>query len=299
MKPSLVILAAGMGSRYGGLKQIDGVGPHDETIIEYSIHDALKAGFDQIVFVIRHDIEAAFKDRFEPLRPEGVRFSYVFQELDSFLDGRTAGSRTKPWGTAHAVLAASEVVHEPFAVINADDYYGRDAFAQLAHWLETECTPHHFAMVGYRLANTLSEYGTVSRGVCVLDEEGFLARVDERTQVGWQGKEIHYMENGASRVLDSQSVVSMNFWGFHPSVFPVIRERFHRFVDERASDPKAEFFIPLLIQEMMDKGDVRVSVLPCHDRWYGVTYKEDKPLVQNAFRTMIEQGIYPSPLRPT
>jgi dTDP-glucose pyrophosphorylase len=296
MKPSLVILAAGMGSRYGGLKQIDGVGPHNETIIDYSIYDALRAGFGKIVFVIRKDIEAAFRDRFERIKPQGAEFAYVFQELDSFTEGLETADRTKPWGTAHAVLAASTAVQEPFAVINADDYYGQEAFGIMAEWLKSRCHPRRYAMMGYKLANTLSEYGSVSRGVCALDANGFLARVDERTQVQWQGQEIIYLEDGRPHPVDAHSSVSMNFWGFDPSVFTVIRERFIRFVKETMEQPKAEFFIPLFVQEMIDRGDIQVSVLPCHDRWYGVTYKEDKPMVQAAFMAMCEAGDYPSPL---
>lgn len=296
MKPSLVILAAGMGSRYGGLKQIDGVGPHQETIIDYSIYDALRAGFGKIVFVIRKDIEEAFRERFEAIRPQGAQFLYVFQELDSFTEGRPMAERSKPWGTAHAVLAASTAVQEPFAVINADDYYGREAFGVIAEWLKTRCTPSRYAMMGYKLANTLSEYGSVSRGVCALDQDGFLARVDERTQVQWQGQDIIYMENGLAHTLDAHSSVSMNFWGFHPDIFPILQDRFRRFMNETLDQPKAEFFIPLIVQEMIDEGQVQVSVLPCHDRWYGVTYREDKPMVQAAFLAMCEAGDYPSPL---
>lgn len=296
MKPSLVILAAGMGSRYGGLKQIDGVGPHNETIIEYSIFDALRAGFGRIVFVIRKDIEAAFKERFEQIRPADAQFEYVFQELDSYTEGRAMADRTKPWGTAHAVLAASEVVREPFAVINADDYYGTEAFGIMADWLMSRCSPDLFSMMGYKLANTLSEYGSVSRGVCALDADGFLARVDERTQVQWQGRDIIYMENDKAHQVDEHSSVSMNFWGFHHDLFPRIKDRFHQFMAETLEQPKAEFFIPLLIQEMIDRQEVRVSVLPCHDRWYGVTYREDKPMVQAAFLALCEEGVYPSPL---
>lgn len=296
MKPSLVVLAAGMGSRYGGLKQIDGVGPHDETIIEYSIYDALRAGFGKIVFVIRKDIEEAFKERFERIRPSNAQFIYVFQELDSFTHGRPIGSRTKPWGTAHAVLAAKDAISEPFAVINADDYYGSESFAIMASWLSSTCTPNHYAMVGYSLSNTLSEYGSVSRGVCSLNNDGFLQRIDERTQVQWQGKNIVYIHDDHAHGLDPYSAVSMNFWGFHHNIFPVLEQRFQKFIEDHQDQPKAEFFIPLIIQELIDHRETEVSVLPCHDRWYGVTYREDKPMVQSAFLNMCEAGKYPSPL---
>ncbi len=299
MKPSLVILAAGMGSRYGGLKQIDGVGPHDETIIDYSIYDALKAGFGKIIFVIRKDIEAAFKDRFELIRPKDASFHYVFQELDSFTEEKIISERTKPWGTAHAVLAAKNVVNEPFAVINADDYYGIDAFNIMAEWLKTACTPRHFSMIGYSLSNTLSEYGSVSRGVCALDSMGFLGRIDERTQVQWQGKTIVYVQDETMHPVDAYSAVSMNFWGLHPDIFAALEPRFHQFIDENKENPKAEFFIPLMIQELIDTHTVKVSVLPCQDKWYGVTYKEDKPMVQTAFLNMVEAGRYPTPLWPS
>lgn len=296
MKPTLVILAAGMGSRYGGLKQIDGVGPNNETIIDYSIYDSISAGFGEIVFIIRKDIEAAFRDRFEAIRPKDISFQYVFQELDSFVNYDGTIDRTKPWGTGHAVLVAKDVVRTPFAVINADDYYGRDAFAIMAKWLTTSCSPDHYAMMGYSLSHTLSEYGSVSRGVCALDDRGFLARIDERTQVQWSGREVVYMEGDQAVPLDIHSPVSMNFWGFHPSLFEPLMERFQQFVAEHKEHPKAEFFIPLFIQEWIDAGHLRVSVLPCHDRWYGVTYKEDKPIVQQAFLQMTERGDYPVPL---
>ena len=296
MQPSLVILAAGMGSRYGGLKQIDGVGPHDETIIEHSIFDALKAGFGKIVFVIRRDIEQAFKARFSRIQPEGADFRYVYQELDSYTAGRPVGDRVKPWGTAHAMLAAKEVVNEPFAVINADDYYGTNAYGDIAQFLRDQCRPDRFAMMGYRLANTLSDHGSVSRGVCVVNEEGQLQRIDERTKVQWQDDHIIYMEGEQAHRVDRESAVSMNFWGFHHTLFPRIEERFHQFIDESQGNPKAEFFIPLLVQEMMDASEVVVDVLPCPDKWYGVTYKEDKPMVQSAFQKMCQEGVYPSPL---
>ena len=296
MQPSLLILAAGMGSRYGGLKQIDGVGPGDETIIEYSIYDAIRAGFGKIVFVIRKDIEAAFRERFEPIRPEGITFAYVFQEMDSYIGNQEPAERTKPWGTAHAVLVARDAVAEPFAVINADDYYGTVAFADMASFLNHQVTPQRYAMMGYRLANTLSEHGSVSRGVCVVNEQGDLHHVDERTQVQWHDGSIIYRENDHSFPVDSNSAVSMNFWGFHPDVFPIIETRFHQFIRESRDQPKAEFFIPLFIQEMIDSQKVRVHVLPCPDKWYGVTYREDKPMVQEAFKALVENGVYPHPL---
>lgn len=296
MKPSLVILAAGMGSRYGGLKQIDGVGPNEETIIDYSIFDAIRAGFGQIVFVIRKDIETAFRERFEAIRPEGVTFTYVFQEMDSYTSGLPTAERSKPWGTAHAVLVAAEAVREPFAVINADDYYGTEAFGAMAAFLNNEVSPDRYAMMGYNLANTLSEHGSVSRGVCSVTQEGNLHHVDERTQVQWQDGQIIYMEGEQSFPVDRDSPVSMNFWGFDPSVFPIIENRFHQFIGETQDQPKAEFFIPLFIQEMIDSAQVTVKVIPCEDRWYGVTYREDKPMVQQAFRNLVEQGVYPDRL---
>ncbi|MCF8237022.1 MAG: nucleotidyltransferase [Saprospiraceae bacterium] len=296
MKPSLVILAAGMGSRYGGLKQIDGVGPGDETIIEYSIYDALRAGFGKIVFVIRKDIEDAFRERFEAIRPADAEFVYVFQEMDSYTNGQRNTERTKPWGTAHAVLVAWDAIQEPFAVINADDYYGNAAFADMAGFLQTRATPDTYAMMGYQLSKTLSDHGSVSRGVCAVNENGNLHHVDERTQIQWQDGDIIYKEGESSISVDKDSAVSMNFWGFHPTVFPIIEKRFHQFIQESADQPKAEFFIPLFIQEMIDREDVRVNVLPCEDRWYGVTYKEDKPMVQEAFRQLVKAGTYPHPL---
>jgi UTP-glucose-1-phosphate uridylyltransferase len=296
MKPTLLILAAGMGSRYGGLKQIDGVGPHDEAIIEYSIYDAIRAGFGKITFVIRKDIEAAFKARFEAIKPADVTFEYVFQELDSCTEGHLHGDRTKPWGTAHAVLVAKDAIKEPFAVINADDYYGKDAYRIMADWLNLHCRSDLGAMMGYRLANTLSDHGFVSRGVCAVDDQGYLLRIDERTQVQWQESDVIYMEGDKAFQVDPESAVSMNFWGFHPDIFPALQASFLRFITANAGQPKAEFFIPLIVQEGMDASNMAVQVLPCPDKWIGVTYREDKPVVQAAFAEMTARGIYPSPL---
>lgn len=296
MKPSLVILAAGMGSRYGGLKQIDGVGPNDEAIIEYSIYDALRAGFGKIIFVIRKDIEEAFKERFDAIKPADATFIYVYQEMDTATEGHPYEHRQKPWGTAHAVLAAQSAINEPFAVINADDYYGRKAYTLMARWLMSECDPSHFSMMGYRLANTLSEHGAVSRGVCVLNEEGFLARIDERTKVQWRDGQIIYLENDTAFTVDPESSVSMNFWGFHHTMFEALQASFLQFMEAHKDDPKSEFFIPLIVQELMDADEVKVSVIPCPDHWIGVTYREDKPIAQAAFAKMVEQGQYPSKL---
>lgn len=296
MKPTLLILAAGMGSRYGGLKQIDGVGPRDEAIIEYSIYDAIRAGFGKITFVIRQDIEGPFKARFEAIRPSDITFEYVFQEINSCTEGKLFGDRVKPWGTAHAVLVAKNAIRKPFAVINADDYYGKEAYKLMAEWLTQTSRPDLGSMMGYRLSNTLSEHGFVSRGVCAVDPQGFLQRIDERTQVQKKGDTVIYIENEKPIEVDPASSVSMNFWGFHPDIFPDIQASFLRFMEQHHDQPKAEFFIPLIVQELMDAGKMAVQVIPCPDKWIGVTYREDKPIVQAAFADMTARGLYPSPL---
>ncbi len=297
MKPTLVILAAGMGSRYGGLKQIDGVGPTGEAIIEYSIYDAIQAGFGKVVFVIREDIEHAFKAKFANKFEDKIDIAYAFQAIDSEINGFTpVAGREKPWGTAHAVLVAQHVVTEPFCVINADDYYGASAFHSIADFLKNECTPTHMAMVGYELLKTLSDHGTVNRGVCEMDENHFLTDTKECTSISKEDDGIFYPENGERIELPKDSLVSMNLWGFHPDIFEVMRKQFIEFAKENADAPKAEFFIPLVVNKQIKEGTAQYKVIPNDERWYGVTYQEDKPMVQKAFDEMTANGKYPNPL---
>ena len=297
MKPTLVILAAGMGSRYGGLKQIDGVGPAGEAIIEYSIYDAIRADFGKVVFVIRKDIETAFKEKFANKFEDKIEIAYAFQAIDTPIKGLDEiPKREKPWGTAHAVLVAQDVVNEPFCVINADDYYGASAFQSIADFLRDDVTPQHMGMVGYELLKTLSDHGTVNRGVCQMDENSFLTDTKECTAIGKTDKGIFYPENGADIELPADSLVSMNLWGFHPDIFEVMRLQFLDFVKENADAPRAEFFIPLVVNKQIQEKTAEYKVIPNDERWYGVTYRDDKEMVETAFEKMTKEDKYPTPL---
>ena len=298
-KPTLVILAAGMGSRYGGLKQIDGVGPSEEGIIEYSIYDAIRAGFGKVVFVIRKDIEAPFREKFDGKFKDQIEVAYAFQGMDSYVPpGIDPSKREKPWGTSHAMLVAKEVTHEPFAVINADDYYGVEAFQKMASFLVAEADPETFAMVGYVLHRTLSDHGTVNRGVTVVAEDYLLRDVNERLKIqrGNDTKVTYLGEDGHRYELADDAVVSMNFWGFHPSIFDRLEKGFAQFAQDNVGNPKAEYLIPELVDGMIKDGTARVKVLVSEDKWYGVTYQEDKPKVQEAFSMLVAENTYPSPL---
>ncbi len=296
MKPTLVILAAGMGSRYGGHKQIDGVGPNEEPIIEYSIYDAIRAGFGKVVFIIRRDIETAFKATFAGKFEGQIEVDYVFQEKESFVPaGTDTGYRKKPWGTAHAMLVAAPAVQEPFAVINADDYYGVEAFQTIHKFLTEDCTPSQHAMVGYILRNTLSDHGTVNRGVATA-EDGYLTTVVERLKIGHRDGVVSYLIDDQAHELDIDSVVSMNFWGFHPAIFAQTEQMFHDFVANTAGQPRAEFLIPEVVDELIHSDRAKVKVLTSEDRWHGVTYQQDKPLVVAAFQKLLADGVYPNTL---
>lgn len=296
MKPTLLILAAGMGSRYGGVKQMDSFGPHGETIIDYSIFDAIRSGFGKIVFVIRKDFEAAFKEMFEPKLDGKIETEYVLQEMDAHLGGfQVPVERTKPWGTAHAVLCAKDVIHEPFAVINADDFYGWDAFEKAAAFLNHEVSEDKYCIIGYQLSKTLSENGTVSRGVCQVDVRNNLVSIIERTKIYPEEGKIHYEENTLRGTLPADTPVSMNFWGFHPNVFPFIEKLFKEFLQENANNPKAEFFIPI-IGDAFIRGNGEIKVIPTSAQWFGVTYKEDAPFVRENLQELIQQGAYPEKL---
>jgi hypothetical protein len=297
MKPTLLILAAGMASRYGSMKQVDGFGPNGETIIDYSIYDAIKAGFGKVSFIIREEFLDSFKAIFEPKLKGRVETDYVFQSYDlkPFGIDKTI-ERAKPWGTAHAVLAARNQVNEPFCVINADDYYGYDAFEKMARFLTTEVRDDHYSLVGYQIGNTLSEYGSVSRGVCDIDGKGNMVGVTERTEVYFKDGGIVYKDANGETSLPEDTRVSMNFWGFTPAVFKQSEEMFKKFVDANESNPKAEFFIPLVADELIKSGTADFKVIPTASKWFGVTYKEDKPIVQASISALVANGTYPSNL---
>lgn len=288
MQPTLLILAAGIGSRYGGLKQADGMGPNGESILEFSVRDAVKAGFGKLVLVIRKDIEADFREKVGNKVEQLIPTVYAFQEMDTALDWMPEKPhRLKPWGTGHAILSAKEHLTEPFIAINADDYYGPDAFRTIAQFLTTECTPDTYAMVAYRLANTLSENGSVSRGVCTETADGYLADVEERTKIERYDDGIFFTdEQGERHFLPDTTLVSMNFWGFHQSLLTVIESMFRQFVVNNQGNPKAEFYIPTVVNHQIQSGAARVKVLTSDSQWYGVTYPEDKDTVQAALRNV-------------
>lgn len=297
MKPTLLILAAGMGSRYGGIKQMDSFGPSGETIIDYSIYDAIRSGFGKIVFIIREDFAEAFKNIFESRLKGKVETDYVMQEMDSFTNGfKPSAERSKPWGTAHAVLCAKEAINEPFAVINADDFYGRDAFEKAAKFLREEVSPQTWCIIGYQLAKTLSENGTVSRGVCQVDESGNLISIAERVKIYPEGNKIIYEENGSKTELPSDTPVSMNFWCFHQNAFGYIQQLFQKFLQENGDKPKAEFFIPIVGDAFIKEKLGKIKVIETSSQWFGVTYKEDAPGVKQNIQALIKSGAYPENL---
>lgn len=297
MKPTLLILAAGMGSRYGGIKQMDAFGPSGETIIDYSIYDAIQSGFGKIVFIIRKDFAGDFKNIFEAKLKGKIETVYVMQELDSYTDGFSfPDERTKPWGTAHAVLCAKEVINEPFAVINADDFYGRDGFEKAAKFLMGEVSPQTWCIIGYMLSKTLSENGTVSRGVCKVDAAGNLISIAERLKIYKEDGKIIDEEKDVKLELPSDTVVSMNFWGFHQAVFPFIEKLFKNFLKQNISNPKAEFFIPIIGDAFIHDEKGEIKVIPTSSQWFGVTYKEDAPGVKESIETLVKNGVYPKKL---
>lgn len=298
MQPELVILAAGMASRYGSMKQVQSFGPGGETIMDYSIYDAIRAGFGKVVFVIRKDFSEQFLAIFESKLKGRIQTEYVFQELDDYLPKSfpIPNERTKPWGTAHAVLCASPVVKLPFAVINADDYYGRDSFQKIAAFLRKECDQGHYSVLGYELGKTLSLNGSVSRGVCSVDQSGNLTGIRERTKIIQKNGEISFEEEGRLYPLVTKTLVSMNFWGLHPSFFDMALEQFHHFVNEYGMNPKSEYFIPLVIDYFSTRNLGTVKVIPTSSQWFGVTYKEDAPGVAANINQLVKEGVYPSKL---
>ena len=300
MKPALLVLAAGMGSRYGGLKQIDPVGPSGEIILDYSIYDALKSGFGKVVFVIRRDIEQAFRNHIGAKWEKRIPVEYAFQELDKLpVSFHVPDGRIKPWGTGHAILCAKEKISEPFAAINADDFYGRNGYALLAESFRKNKNPAkcHF-MVGFTLRNTLSENGSVARGVCRCDSNGFLSEVTERTNIVPDGKGGAFFtdSNGAQIPLTGDEIVSMNMWGFMPGIFDSLSGLFEQFLSERGTELKSEFYIPSAVASLIHSGNAEIKVMKSGDSWFGVTYREDKPLVQASIARLIQDKIYPSPL---
>jgi len=302
-KPVLVVMAAGMGSRYGGLKQIDPVGPGGQIIIDYSIYDAHRAGFDTVVFVIKRENEADFRAAIGDRLGAVMEVKYAFQELTDLPEGYAVPEgRVKPWGTCHAVLAARQVVDGPFAVINADDCYGPEAYREIYQYLTThpDGEKYEYAMVGYLLGNTVTEHGTVSRGVCEEDGEHYLTRVTERTKIEKDGDNARYTEDGGETwvSLPGDTIVSMNMWGFHRSFLEEAEQRLPAFLDRAlAENPmKAEFYLPALVSQLIGEDKARVRVLRSRDKWYGVTYREDKPTVVAAIAAQIAAGVYPEQL---
>lgn len=302
-KPVLVVMAAGMGSRYGGMKQIDPVGPNGEVIIDYSIYDARRAGFETVVFVIKHEIEDAFKAAIGDRMSKIMNVKYAFQQLDNLPAGFTVPEgREKPWGTCHAILSAKDVIDGPFAVINADDYYGPEAFKVMYDYLSTheDGTFYDYCMVSYLLKNTVSENGSVARGVCVPTDDGCLANVTERTRIEtFEDGSIRYTEDGENWVtLPGDTPVSMNLWGFGKSFLMEAEQRFAAWLEKNVplNPMKCEYFLPLVVSALIDENKAKVKVLQSTDKWYGVTYKEDKPVVVAAIQQKIQDGLYPANL---
>lgn len=298
MKPTLLVLAAGMGSRYGGNKQLDQVGPSGETIIDYSIYDAIRAGFGKIVFVIRRDIEDQVKERFVKKLKGRIEVDYVFQEITNLPDGsKVSPDRQKPWGTSHAILVTEQKIKEPFGVINADDYYGVESFKILKDFLVNDKDPNCYSIVGYKLGNTLSDHGHVNRGVCRAGEDGLLQNIVETRQIektkdgakapGPDGKPLIFTGN---------EIVSMNLWGFKPSCFHFLGKEFRNFIAEKGMDLKSELDIPTSVDKFVKSGQITIKILMSNEHWFGVTYREDKPFVVDSINRMIRKGIYPSSL---
>jgi len=296
MKPTLLVLAAGMGSRYGGNKQLDEVGPSGETIIDYSIYDAIRAGFGKIVFVIRRDIEEQVKERFVAKLKGKIIVDYVFQEITNLPEGvKVSPERQKPWGTSHAILVTKDKIKEPFGVINADDYYGVESFKILHDFLVNDKDPNCYCIVGYKLGNTLSDHGHVNRGVCSVGETGLLENIAEVRQIekthdgakapGTDGKELHFT---------GDEIVSMNLFGFKPSCYDYLSREFRNFINKNGMDLKSELDIPTSLDIFVKNGDITIKILKSNERWFGVTYREDKPFVVESIRKMIRKGVYPA-----
>ena len=302
MKPTLFLLAAGMGSRYGGLKQLDGLGPHGETIMDYSIYDAIHAGFGKLVFVIRKDFEADFREKIISKYEGHIPCELVFQSINDLPEGFTCPEgRQKPWGTNHAVMMGAPVIHEPFAVINCDDFYGRDSFEVMGKWLNAlpDGSVNTYSMVGFRVGNTLSESGTVSRGICETNEQRLLTSVVERTKIMRREGEVQYIDdNGEWESTPENTPVSMNFWGFTPDYFKYSEDYFKTFLsdEKNMTNLKSEFFIPLMVDKLITDGTATCEVLDTTSKWFGVTYPEDRQSVVDKIKVLVEAGVYPEHL---
>lgn len=298
MKPTLLILAAGMGSRFGGLKQVEPVGPNGEAIIDYSIYDAIRAGFGKVVFVIRKSFADAFKEKFDKKLNGKIDVEYVFQELDNLPNGfKLPEGREKPWGTAHAILVSKDTINEPFCALNADDFYGKNAYKVMADFLTSSKIDTEYSMVGYRLKNTLSDFGSVSRGICSVNELGNLVKIVETTKIFKKGNAaVSINENNKEVALTGNENTSMNIWGFKPSVFATLEKKFTDFLATEIDKPKSEMYIPSVVFEMIEDQLATVKVLEANSPWFGVTYKEDKPIVVEKINQLIKQGVYPEKL---
>lgn len=293
MKPTLLILAAGVGSRYGGLKQLDPVGPSGEVIMDYSVYDAIRAGFGKVVFVIRHEFEEQFREKIGNKYSNQIQVEYAFQELDDIPEGFSIPEgRTKPWGTSHAILAARNIINEPFAMINADDFYGKEAYEKLSNYLQnTDVDSTAWCMVGFKLENTLSEFGGVTRGVCEI-ENGLLKKVVEHFEIR---KEVDSIVSSAGRLPDG-TLASMNFWGFTPVLFQMLEKDFVTFLEKFGMELKSEYLIPTSVDEYISSGRATLEVLSSDSRWFGVTYPDDKPFVQKSIKDLVDKGVYPAEL---
>ena len=299
MKPTLLILAAGMGSRYGGLKQLDPVGPNDEVIMDYSVYDAVKAGFGKVVFVIRRDFENEFKNNIGSKYEGLIDVQYAFQELNDLPDGFSIPEgRVKPWGTSHAILVAEKLINEPFCVINADDFYGREAYMKIAQRLiNTDPTTTDWSMVGFELKNTLSEFGGVTRGISKTNENNLLVSIQEMFEIVQKGDIATSVDiDGNKHELPLNAIASMNFWGFTPVLFKLLGEDFVKFLNEKGKEMKSEFLIPTSVDEYISSGKATMEVLSSSSKWFGVTYSDDKPYVQKSIQNLVDKGEYPSPL---
>jgi UTP-glucose-1-phosphate uridylyltransferase len=298
MKPTLLILAAGMGSRFGGLKQVEPVGPNGEAIIDYSIYDAIRAGFGKVVFIIRESFADAFIEKFDTKLKGKIEVDYVFQELDMLPEGFTLPEgREKPWGTAHAILVAKDAINEPFCALNADDFYGYNAYKAMAKFLTESKDSEEYAMVGYKLNDTLSEFGSVSRGICAEDKNNNLVKIVETIKIVKRGNDIISIENdGSETPLTGNEIASMNNWGFKPSVFAELEKRFTQFLQSEIDKPKSEMYIPSVVFDLIDDKVATVKVLEANSPWFGVTYKEDKPFVIEKINALIVKGEYPEKL---
>lgn len=299
MKPTLFILAAGMGSRYGGLKQLDGIGPSGETIMDYSVYDALRAGFGKVVFVIRHDFEQEFREKILSRYEGHVPVEVVYQDLNDLPEGfHPAEGRTKPWGTNHAVLMGRKAIREPFGVINADDYYGMESFRILADFLKSvEGKKGEYCMIGFKVENTLSENGGVSRGLCEVSAEGFLTGVKECHGIQRKdGKLIQVLEDGSEASFPEDTSVSMNMWGFTPDYFDYSEREFINFLREHGGELKSEFYIPTVVNTLIHSGEATLRVLQTPSKWFGVTFAADRPATVEQFKRLVEEGVYPAKL---